>query len=192
MRRLVYSAVGDHPIQLAELVLRQWSDYLNPVLAIHDHYWGALSGAVPSSPGDKRVIIPDNILRTFAAWNIRPTLTSASPTTPSPALWYFESAGGVWSVVLAYYATFGIFLVPFVRRKGRRTFLIFATSFSFFYMASIAVAANQLVTRYLLPLDVPLLYSVALCLPARKFPHATLAEAHRPPDTACLAPEGQA
>jgi hypothetical protein len=35
-------------------------------------------------------------------------------------------------------------------------------------MATIALGANQLVTRYLLPLDVPLLYTVAVLVSTRR------------------------
>lgn len=167
MKRLVFDTIRRHPLGLAQLVLRQWSDYLNPSLVVRTQSSGALSGSVAAFAGDSRVILPDYILEAFAAWKIRPLPTATTPQVPSPALRYLEKAGGAWSLILAYYATFGIFFLPFVYRGRTSDFPIFAVCFSFVYMATIAFGANQLVTRYLLPLDVPLLCSIASLLRVR-------------------------
>jgi hypothetical protein len=88
------------------------------------------------------------------------------------ALFYLEEVGGIWSLILAWYATFSFICILIVPGNHRSAFLIFINSFAFFYMATIAFGANQMVTRYLLPLDLPLIYTSAIAVDCRrtKFP----------------------
>jgi hypothetical protein len=168
MRYLVLESIRQHPIMLAELVLRQWMDYLNPLLVLRNQRAGFLSGAVPGYPNAPSIVLPDSVIRIFEAWNVRPAPTPNLPSRPSAALWYLEMGGGIWSLILSYYATFSVFCLIAVPKKDRTAFLIFVNSFAFLYMATIAFGANQLVTRYLLPLDVPLLCTVAVLVSARR------------------------
>ena len=160
LRRLLLESIRDHPLEAAGLVLRQWSDYLNPMLVLDAHRKGWLSGAVAASPHDTRMILPRAVIRDFADWKIRTAPDMV--TRASPALWYFERVGGFWALGLAWYATFAFVPVFMAARKKRSPFLVFAGCFAFLYMATVACGANQTVTRYLLPLDVPLFYTVAV------------------------------
>jgi len=162
MRRLLLSVALHHPGALAELVLRQWLDYLNPLLVVPNQYAGRLSGAVPVG---QVISLPDRAIHILESWKVRPAPTRDMPSKPSVALWYLETFGGIWSLVLSYYATFSIVWVYLLPGNKRSGFVVFTNSFAFFYLATIVVGANQLVTRYLLPLDAPMLYTVcaAIC-----------------------------
>ena len=163
MRRFVVNVVVHHPVRLAGLVVRQWSEYLNPVLVWSYHRKGWWSGAVAyGQPND----LPESVIQVFRDWKVWPTPTADLPARNSPSLWYFKRAGGVWSFVLALYAALSFLAIFLVPRSYRAGFLVFSTVFSLLYMAEIALAADELVTRYLLPISAPLLYMVAIAIHA--------------------------
>lgn len=159
MRRFVLAVAAHHPIGLTGLVLRQWGDYLNPSLVMSYHAKGWLSGAVVYW---QRNELPADVIRVFREWKVRPTPAQDLPARPSFGLSYFETAGGVWALVLSLYATLAPLAVVRIPGAYRSGFLVFSASFSLLYMAAIALAADELVTRYLLPLTAPLLYAVAV------------------------------
>jgi len=164
MRQLVVDSVRRHPAGFVRLVLRQWGDYLNPVLVIRSQEAGRMSGAVAAFRNDRSVILPDSVVAVLRQWHVRPAANPDLPSQASPALTYLEEAGGVWSLVLAYYATFSLLFVAAMPARCRTPFLVFINSFAFLYLMSIAIGANELVSRYLLPLDVPLAYTIAVAL----------------------------
>jgi len=164
MRSLVLRAIRHHPMGLAELVFRQWLDYLDVPLVLSDQRQGWLSGAAPLG---NPVILPAPVIHIFQEWKIRPLPSRDAPTRPSPALWYLDWVGGVWSLVLSYYATFSVLIIFLVPRNSRTALLVFANSFALLYMGTIAFGGVTWATRFLLPLNAPLLYTAAVLIRAR-------------------------
>lgn len=167
LQRLVLECIRRHPAGIAGLVVRQWLDYLDPVLVIRSQRAGVLTGAVPTRLNDPQVVLPDKVVAALRKWNVMPPATRDLPSQPSPALSYVEAFGGTWSLVLAYFATLSVFFVLIFPKTARTDFLIFVNSFAFLYILTIMLGANQMVTRYLLPLDVPLLYTVVALITGR-------------------------
>lgn len=163
-QRLVFRTVLHHPIQFVSLAARQWMDYLNPVLVLNAHQAGWWSGTIPHG---QEVELPPTVIKIFKDWRITPIPSPDSPSTPSPALWSFKVLGGLWSLALSYYATFSMALI-FLFPKSRRTpFLIFSSVFSFLYMGEIAASANEMITRYLLPISATFIYAAVSLTVAR-------------------------
>ena len=165
MRRFVLAAIVRHPIGLIGLVLRQWRDYLNPTLVLSYHASGWWSGAVAHWQDNA---LPRDVLQVFGEWRVKPKPTADLPARRSFALSYFEIAGGVWSLTLALYATLAPLAVARVPGAYRSGFLLFSAVFSLLYMASLALSADELVTRYLLPLAPPMVYTGAVLLLASR------------------------
>jgi hypothetical protein len=73
-------------------------------------------------------------------------------------------------LILAYYATVSLLIVLTAPRNALTPFFIFANAFAFIYIATVAICANLLVTRCLLPLDAPMFYTIAALIGARRVP----------------------
>jgi hypothetical protein len=164
LRQLVVDSIRKHPIGFVRLMLRQWGDYLDPVPVIRSQKSGRMSGAVAAFRNDTSVILPNSVVALLRQWRVRPAANAELPSQASPALSYLEEAGGVWSLVLAYDATFSFLWVFAIPARNRTVFLVFINSFALFYLMTIMIGANEMVTRYLLPLDVPLAYTIAVAL----------------------------
>lgn len=167
MQTLVLDSIKQHPLGLAELVLRQWGDYLNPFWVVPIQHEGALTGAVLQLPNDPRVVLPNSVIRALRMWKVKPFARADLPMRPSAALTYLEVCSGIWSLILAYCATLSPLCLPLVPARHRSAPLVFITGFAFLYMATIAFGANQMVARYLLPLDVPVVFAAAFAVSSR-------------------------
>lgn len=154
MQRFVVAVVTHHPIGLAGLVLRQWGDYLNAPLVLSSQAKGWLSGAV-----DQGDALPPDVLKVFRDWKVWPQPAPDLLTRKSVALSWFEIGGGVWALILALSATLAPLAVLRIPSTHRSGFLVFAAAFSLLYMGSLALGADELVTRYLLPLTAPFLFA---------------------------------
>lgn len=161
MQRFVVNVIIHHPVGVAGLVVRQWSEFLNPVLVWTYHRRGWWSGAVVHGQPNE---LSDSVIQTFERWKVKPTPSADLPARNSPSLWYFKRVGGLWSLALALCATLSCAVMFIVPRSGRSCFLVFSTVFSVIYMGEISLSANDMISRYLLPISAPLFCVISVLI----------------------------
>lgn len=160
--RLLRQTVMTQPVPFAALIARSWSDYLNPARVLLYHHERRLTGTMGYSQPD--TLTPRFIARLqgFGIWQrVDPNL----PQVPSFGIGYYARLGGWWALLLAWSATLSpLVCLALIRRhkageaEDDDLGVVLATQlFGFATIAMVALTTNELVTRYLIPLDIPLL-----------------------------------
>lgn len=156
MQQFVADVVSHHPFGFAYLVLRQWGEYLDAPKVLSYHRKGWWSGTVAVGQAN---VLTDGLVQQFADWAVKPVPGPDYPSKKSFGLSYFKIAGGVWSFVSALYGSLAIVALGLMPSRSRSPFLVFASAFSLLYMGVLGIAADGLITRYLMPLTPVLIYT---------------------------------
>jgi hypothetical protein len=162
---LLKSASVARPLDFALLVAHSWSDYISPQRVLLYHRERRLTGTTSYQQPNT---LSAEFIAMLQSWGIWQQISPQLPQVPSLGLSYLVRAGGVWALLLSVYATLAIVLLPLVPRCRRSNEMLALQLFAFAYMAMIAVTANELVTRYLIPLDIPLLLTLGAFLGGRE------------------------
>jgi hypothetical protein len=156
-RRLMHGAVFDRPLDFLALMARSWSDYINPDRVLLYHREMRLTGATGFGNPDT---LPATLIARLEGWGIWQHLDPNMPQVTSLGLRYYALAGGYWALLVALHATLAIPVYFALPRRKRHDAVLVILLFAFAYMAMIAMTTNELVTRYLMPLDIPLLVTL--------------------------------
>jgi hypothetical protein len=156
-RSLLRGAVFDRPLDFLALTARSWSDYINPDRVLLYHREMRLTGATSFGNPDT---LPATLIARLQGWGIWQHLDPNMPQVTSLGLRYFALAGGYWALLVALHATLAVPIYFALPRRKRHDGVLVILLFAFAYMAMIAMTTNELVTRYLMPLDIPLLVTL--------------------------------
>jgi hypothetical protein len=157
--KLIRAAVLDDPEAFARLIVHSWSDYLNPALVLQYHHERRLSGTTTYKAPNA---LEPGLLDMLRGWGVRSTLAPELPQVLSNGLEYYAGAGAYWALLLALYATLALVVLGSLPDEAMSPELSVLTVFAFASIGLIAFTSNELVTRYLMPLAVPLIVTAAV------------------------------
>lgn len=161
---LLKEALLRSPGQLLGVILQSWSDYLDPSLVLLYHRENRFTGATGYKAPNS---LPPDLLDKIRGWGVHGTIYPEMPQAESFSLHYLARIGGYWALLVAFHATLGWLIYFFLPRRNRSYEILAVQLFGFAYFAMVAITSNELVTRYLIPLDVPLLLTIG-CLCGRR------------------------
>jgi len=160
-KRLLHAAVFDSPLDFLALIARSWSDYVNPARVLLYHREMRLTGT--NNRGTPDTLPPDLIAR-LQGWGIWQKIAPDLPQFPSFGARYCKYAGGYWVLLVSIHATLAGLLYLVLPLRNRTADVLALQLFAVAYIAMVAVTTNELVTRYLIPMDIPVLVTAAALL----------------------------
>jgi hypothetical protein len=175
--RLLRAAVLGRPLDVLALVARSWSDYLNPQRVLLYHHERRLTGTTGWYAPDT---LSANLIARLQAWGVWQHIDPQLPQAASVGLDYYAIAGGYWALLVALHATLAVPIYFALPRRSRSDNVLAMLLFAFAYMAMIAMTTNELVTRYLIPLDIPLLVTLGALFGRRPLVATNELSAERP------------
>jgi hypothetical protein len=164
-RELLEDTVKKNLLGLIKLIATSWSDYINPERVLTYHRERRLTGTNNWGNPD---ILNDGLIYRLQNWGVWQHAYPELPQVNSLGLRYYATIGGYWALILAIHATIAPFIYLSLPLRSRCGDVLAVQLFAFAYMAMVACTSNELVTRYLIPLDIPLLVTLGAFLKREK------------------------
>jgi uncharacterized protein YceK len=155
--RLLRAALLDNPRDFLVLVAHSWSDYVSPYR--HLMYAREMRMTGTNHVGTDDALSPALLAR-LAGWGIWQHPAPQLPQFPSLGARYYAQAAGYWGILVSMHATLGLLIYLVLPRRNRGDIVLAVQIFALAYMAMLAATTNELIPRYLIPMDIPLLVTL--------------------------------